>query len=377
MARQLRLAFVTNHASHITASWRLEGHGVCALSIFLMLLLALESSCDETAAAVVKDGRTVLSNVIASQISIHAEYGGVVPEIASRKHLESVSLVVEQALLEAGVSLPELEGVAVTQGPGLAGALLVGISVAKGLSLGRGIPLVGVNHIEGHLLAVFLEAPVQFPFIALAVSGGHSHLYRVDGVGRYTTLGQTVDDAAGEAFDKVAKLIGLPYPGGVAIDRLAASGDPRAIKFPRPLMNDGSYNFSFSGLKTAVLTHVQKFPASAGAGIHDLAASFQAAVCDVLTRKTAAAVAATGIRRVVVAGGVACNSALRGSLADMAAEQGVELSMPSPLLCSDNAAMIAVPGDFYLTNGFRSGFDLDALPVWPLDRLAVRLKEQM
>ena len=377
MARQLRLAFVTNHASHITASWRLEGHGVCALSIFLMLLLALESSCDETAAAVVKDGRTVLSNVIASQISIHAEYGGVVPEIASRKHLESVSLVVEQALLEAGVPLAELEGVAVTQGPGLAGALLVGISVAKGLSLGRGIPLVGVNHIEGHLLAVFLEAPVQFPFIALAVSGGHSHLYRVDGVGRYTTLGQTVDDAAGEAFDKVAKLIGLPYPGGVAIDRLAASGDPRAIKFPRPLMNDGSYNFSFSGLKTAVLTHVQKFPASAGAGIHDLAASFQAAVCDVLTRKTAAAVAATGIRRVVVAGGVACNSALRGSLADMAAEQGVELSMPSPLLCSDNAAMIAVPGDFYLTNGFRSGFDLDALPVWPLDRLAVRLKEQM
>jgi N6-L-threonylcarbamoyladenine synthase len=340
-----------------------------------MLLLALESSCDETAAAVVKDGRTVLSNVIASQISIHAEYGGVVPEIASRKHLESVSLVVEQALLEAGVGLDELEGVAVTQGPGLAGALLVGISVAKGLSLGRGIPLVGVNHIEGHLLAVFLEAPVEFPFIALAVSGGHSHLYRVDGIGRYTTLGQTVDDAAGEAFDKVAKLIGLPYPGGVAIDRLAASGDPKAIKFPRPLINDGTFNFSFSGLKTAVLTHVTKFPESAGAGVHDLAASFQAAVCDVLTRKTAAAVAATGIKRVVVAGGVACNSGLRSYMGRFAAEKGVELSMPSPLLCSDNAAMIAVPGDFYLNAGFRSGFDLDATPVWPLDRLAVRLKE--
>jgi N6-L-threonylcarbamoyladenine synthase len=340
-----------------------------------MLLLSLESSCDETAAAVVSDGRTVLSNIVASQISVHAEYGGVVPEIASRKHLESVSLVVEQAIREAGVALSDLEGVAVTQGPGLAGALLVGISVAKGLSFGRGIPLVGVNHIEGHLLAVFLEKPVEFPFIALAVSGGHSHLYRVDGIGRYTTLGQTVDDAAGEAFDKVAKLIGLPYPGGVAIDRLAASGNPRAIKFPRPLMHDGSYNFSFSGLKTAVLTHVNKFPDAKDAGINDLAASFQAAVCEVLTHKTAAAVAATGIKRVVVAGGVACNSGLRRSMQEFAAKQGVELSMPSPLLCSDNAAMIAVPGDFYLNAGFTSGFDLDALPVWPLDRLAARLKE--
>ncbi|GFO66601.1 tRNA N6-adenosine threonylcarbamoyltransferase [Geomonas limicola] len=340
-----------------------------------MLLLALESSCDETSAAVVRDGRTVLSNVIASQIDVHAEYGGVVPEIASRQHLEAVSLVVEQALRDASVSLAELEGVAVTQGPGLAGALLVGISVAKGLALGRRIPLVGVNHIEGHLLAVFLEKPVEFPFIALAVSGGHSHLYRVDGIGRYRTLGQTVDDAAGEAFDKVAKLIGLPYPGGVAIDRLAQSGDPKAIKFPRPLINDGSFNFSFSGLKTAVLTHLGKHPEAATSGLNDLAASFQAAVCDVLTRKTAAAVAATGIKRVVVAGGVACNSGLRRSMAAFAAEQGVELAMPSPLLCSDNAAMIAVPGDYYLAHGYRSGFDLDALPVWPLDRLSQRLPE--
>jgi N6-L-threonylcarbamoyladenine synthase len=340
-----------------------------------MLLLALESSCDETAAAVVQDGRTILSNVVASQISIHAEYGGVVPEIASRKHLESVSIVVEQALRDAGTGLDRIEGVAVTQGPGLAGALLVGISVAKGLALGRALPLVGVNHIEGHLLAVFLEAAVEFPFIALAVSGGHSHLYRVDGVGRYTTLGQTVDDAAGEAFDKVAKLIGLPYPGGVAIDRLAATGDPKAIRFPRPLMNDGSYNFSFSGLKTAVLTHVQKFPESREAGINDLAASFQAAVCEVLTKKTAAAVAATGIKRVVVAGGVACNSALRLAMRRFAEDNGVELAIPSPMLCADNAAMIAVPGDFYLNAGFRSGFDLDALPVWPLDRLALRLGE--
>ena len=339
-----------------------------------MLLLALESSCDETSAAVVKDGRTVLSNIIASQIKVHAEYGGVVPEIASRKHLEAVSLVVEQALAKAGVGFGDLEGVAVTQGPGLAGALLVGISVAKGISLGCDIPLVGVNHIEGHLLAVFLEAPVEFPFIALAVSGGHSHLYRVDGVGRYTTLGQTVDDAAGEAFDKVAKLVGLPYPGGVAIDRLAATGDPHAIKFPRPLLHDGTYNFSFSGLKTAVLTHVNKHPEAKEGGINDLAASFQAAVCEVLTKKTAAAIAATGIKRLVVAGGVACNSALRASMKSFAGENGVELSIPAPLLCADNAAMIAVPGEFYLQQGIKSGFDLDALPVWPLDRLAQRLK---
>jgi len=341
-----------------------------------MLLLSLESSCDETAAAVVRDGRTVLSNIVASQISIHAEYGGVVPEIASRKHLESVSLVVEQALETAGVGLDQVEGVAVTQGPGLAGALLVGISVAKGLSFGRSIPLVGVNHIEGHLLAVFLEAPVEFPFIALAVSGGHSHLYRVDGIGRYTTLGQTVDDAAGEAFDKVAKLVGLPYPGGVAIDRLALTGNPQAIKFPRPLLHDGTFNFSFSGLKTAVLTHVNKHPEAKEAGINDLAASFQAAVCEVLTKKTAQAIAATGIKRLVVAGGVACNSALRRSMAEFAAQDGVELFIASPKLCADNAAMIAVPGDYYLAHGFQSGFDLDALPVWPLDKLAGRIKER-
>ncbi|TGU72183.1 tRNA (adenosine(37)-N6)-threonylcarbamoyltransferase complex transferase subunit TsaD [Geomonas terrae] len=339
-----------------------------------MLILSLESSCDETAAAVVKDGRTVLSSIVASQISVHAEYGGVVPEIASRQHLEAVSVVIEEALREAGVGLAEIEGVAVTQGPGLAGALLVGISAAKGLSFGRGIPLVGVNHIEGHLLAVFLEQPVEFPFLALAVSGGHSHLYRVDGVGRYKTLGQTVDDAAGEAFDKVAKLIGLPYPGGVAIDRLAATGNPEAIKFPRPLLHDGTFNFSFSGLKTAVLTHVNRHPEAKEAGINDLAASFQEAVCDVLTKKTAAAVAATGIKRLVVAGGVACNSGLRRSMARFAEKAGVELSIPAPKLCADNAAMIAVPGDYYLSNGITSGFDLDALPVWPLDKLAARFK---
>ncbi|UFS69858.1 tRNA (adenosine(37)-N6)-threonylcarbamoyltransferase complex transferase subunit TsaD [Geomonas sp. RF6] len=342
-----------------------------------MLLLALESSCDETAAAVVADGRVIRSNIVSSQIAVHAEYGGVVPEIASRQHLEAVSTVVTQALEGAGVTPADLKGIAVTQGPGLAGALLVGLSAAKGLAFGCGIPLIGVNHIEGHLLAVMLERPVEFPFLALAVSGGHSHLYRVDGVGRYRTLGQTVDDAAGEAFDKVAKLLGLPYPGGVAIDRLAAQGDPGAIRFPRPLLNDGSYNFSFSGLKTAVLTHVKKHPESAEAGIHDLAASFQWAVCDVLTQKTAAALVETGLNRLVVAGGVACNSALRLSMQKMCDEKGVELYIPTPRLCADNAAMIAVPGDFYLSAGISSGLDLDALPVWPLDRLAARLTEGM
>jgi N6-L-threonylcarbamoyladenine synthase len=340
-----------------------------------MLVLAIESSCDETAAAVVRDGREVLSNIIASQVSDHAVFGGVVPEIASRKHLEAIIPVVGAALAEAGVTLAEIEGIAVTQGPGLAGALLVGVATAKALAFVRRIPVVGVNHIEGHLLAAFLERPVAFPFVALAVSGGHTHLYRVDGIGRYTTLGQTLDDAAGEAFDKVAKLLGISYPGGVAIDRLAAEGDPAAIRFPRPLMHDGSFNFSFSGLKTAVLTHFRKHPdANQGQALKDLCASFQAAVCDVLVRKTAAVIDATGINRVVVAGGVACNSGLRREMARLAQERSLELHIPAPLLCSDNAAMNAVPGDYYLENGITSGFAFDALPVWPLDRLVERVK---
>lgn len=339
-----------------------------------MLVLAIESSCDETAAAVVRDGRTVLSSVVASQIADHAEYGGVVPEIASRKHLEAIVPVIEEALRQAGVSLGEVGGVAVTQGPGLAGALLVGIATAKAVAYVHRLPIVGVNHIEGHLLAPFLEKPVSFPFVALAVSGGHTHLYLVEGVGRYRTLGQTLDDAAGEAFDKVAKLLGLPYPGGMVIDRLAASGDPAAIRFPRPLLHDGSFNFSFSGLKTAVLTHLQKFPSDReGARLNDLCASFQAAVCEVLVGKTAAAVEAAGITRLVVAGGVACNSGLRREMGRLAAERGVELHIPAPSLCSDNAAMLAVPGDYYLSHGITSPPDFDALPVWPLDRLAQRL----
>jgi N6-L-threonylcarbamoyladenine synthase len=342
-----------------------------------MLLLAIESSCDETAAAVVKDGREMLSNVISSQVKVHAAYGGVVPEIASRKHLEAMVPVVEQALGEAGVGLSDIEGIAVTQGPGLAGALLVGIATAKALAYVKNLPIVGVNHIEGHLFAPFLERPVEFPFIALVVSGGHTHLYRVEGVGRYTTLGQTLDDAAGEAFDKVAKLLGLSYPGGVVIDRLAAEGDPKGVRFPRPLMHDGTCNFSFSGLKTAVLTYLRKHPAAVcGEELKQLCASFQEAVCDVLVHKTEAAVVATGISRLVVAGGVACNSGLRREMARLAQDRGLELSIPGPILCSDNAAMNAVPGDFYLANRITSGFDFDALPSWPLDAMAERLRKQ-
>lgn len=338
-----------------------------------MLLLAIESSCDETSAAVVRDGRTVLSNVISTQEAVHAAYGGVVPEIASRKHLEVITPVIEEALKRASVSLDQVEGIAVTRGPGLAGSLLVGISAAKAIAYARRLPLVGIHHIEGHLFAVFLENPVEFPFVALVVSGGHTHLYRVDGVGRYRTLGQTRDDAAGEAFDKVAKILGLPYPGGAVIDRLACEGDPKRIKLPRPLLRDGSCNFSFSGLKTAVLQHVGSNPSSSeGKPLNDLCASFQAAVCEVLVEKTKRALFDTGVTRLVVAGGVACNSGLRSAMTEMAQEAGFELAFPSPILCTDNGAMIAVPADYYLGNGIVSGYDLDAKVSWSLDSLRER-----
>jgi len=335
-----------------------------------MRILAIETSCDETSAAVVDGGASVLSNVIASQEAVHADYGGVVPEIASRKHVEVISRVVEEALHQASTSLDDIEGVAVTQGPGLAGSLLVGISMAKAMAYACDLPLVGVHHIEGHLFAVQLEQHVPFPFLALVVSGGHTHLYRIDGCGRYSILGQTRDDAAGEAFDKVAKIIGLPYPGGAIIDRFAAEGDAEAVRFPRPLLHDGSCNFSFSGLKTAVLQYVRKNPqVMEGAALKDLCASFQAAVCQVLAEKTRTAIRNTGVTRLVVAGGVACNRGLRKRMAEMAKEEGVELAIPSPVLCTDNGAMIAVPAQHYLQNGIRSSLDLDARTVWPMDRI--------
>ena len=335
-----------------------------------MLLLAIETSCDETAAAVVRDGREILSSVISSQIPIHAEYGGVVPEIASRKHLEMISPVISQALREAGVELSAIEGIAVTRGPGLSGALLVGFSTAKAIAFSCGIPFVGVHHIEGHLFAGFLEQPVRFPFLALVVSGGHTHLYHVEGFGRYTTLGRTVDDAAGEAFDKSAKIMGLEYPGGAKIDLLARDGDCKAVRLPRPLINDGSLNFSFSGLKTAMLQHLTRHPVTIpGQAANDLCASFQQAVCDVLVAKTGAALGKTAAERLVVAGGVACNSGLRSAMAALAKERGVELHIPKPALCGDNAAMLAVPGDFYLSEGHASRSSLDITATWEMDRI--------
>lgn len=335
-----------------------------------MLLLTIETSCDETAAAVVADGRQILSSVVSSQVAIHAEYGGVVPEIASRKHLEMISPVITQSLHDAGVELSAIEGIAVTRGPGLSGALLVGLSAAKAIAGARRIPFVGVHHIEGHLLATFLEQPVEFPFLALVVSGGHTHIYHVSGIGQYRTLGRTIDDAAGEAFDKSAKIMGLEYPGGARIDALAKGGDPTAVRLPRPLMNDGSLNFSFSGLKTAMLQHINKYPVTiTSQQANDLCASFQAAVCDVLAAKTGAALRQTGAQRLVVAGGVACNSGLRARMGQLACELGIELHIPRPALCGDNAAMLGVPGDFYLENGMGSPQTIDATATWELDRV--------
>lgn len=335
-----------------------------------MLVLAIETSCDETAAAVVADGRRILSSVISSQVAIHAEYGGVVPEIASRKHLEMISPVISQALHEASLSLADMEGIAVTRGPGLSGALLVGLSAAKAIACARAIPLVGVHHIEGHIFAAFLEQPVEFPFLALVVSGGHTHLFLVEGFGRYRTLGRTLDDAAGEAFDKSAKIMGLEYPGGARIDAMAQAGDPGAVRLPRPLLHDGSLNFSFSGLKTAMLTRINKHPvAIPSPEANDLCASFQEAVCDVLAAKTRAALERTGVKRLVVAGGVACNSGLRRRMKILAQELGIELHIPAPVLCGDNAAMLAVAGNYYLERGVVSDQTLDVTATWDMERV--------
>jgi N6-L-threonylcarbamoyladenine synthase len=308
-------------------------------------VLAIETSCDETAAAVVDNGREVRSSVVASQADLHARYGGVVPEIASRAHVELICDVIEQSLVEAGASLEEIDAVAAVRGPGLAGALLVGVSAAKAISLARGLPYVGVHHHEAHLYAAMIEDPeLEPPLVTLIVSGGHTLLIAMEGHGRYRVLGETVDDAAGEAFDKVARFLGLGYPGGPAIDRVALDGNPEAIRFPRPMRGEG-HDFSFSGLKTAVVQYVRKHP---DAEVADVAASFQAAIVDVLVEKLVGAAQETGISTVVAGGGVAANSALRGRLLDLASDGDLRVVVPSIALCTDNAAMVGAVAAYRL-----------------------------
>lgn len=343
-------------------------------------ILGIETSCDETGAAVVEDGTHMLSNVVASQIDLHAQYGGVFPEVASRAHVEAIHPVVKQALDEAEVTLDDIAAVAVTRGPGLAGSLLVGVNYAKGLALGRGLPLVGVNHLEGHVYSLWLterEEPIHFPVVCLIVSGGHSEIVLITGHGDYTQLGSTIDDAAGEAFDKVARLLNLSYPGGPIIERTAREGDPATFDFPRALRGEG-YDFSFSGLKTAVLRAVQpphqgkRQPKSEGLtpdqlrddiSIPDVAASFQAAVVDVLVEKTVQAAHDHRTTEIWLAGGVSANGALREAMT-AATERPVRY--PPLKLCVDNAAMIAAAGYFRFAQGYRDDLTMDVRPMWPL-----------
>lgn len=327
-------------------------------------VLAIESSCDETAAAVVVNGRDVRSNIIASQIDIHKLYGGVVPEIASRKHIEKINQVIEEALTESGKGLEDMDAICVTYGPGLVGALLVGVGAAKAISYATGKPLVGVHHIEGHISANYIaNQDLEPPFLCLVASGGHSHLVAVRDYGEYEILGRTRDDAAGEAFDKVARAIGLGYPGGPKIDRLAGEGNPEAIEFPRASIEGAPYDFSFSGVKSAVLNYINgckmKDMAYSEA---DIAASFQCAVVDVLVSHTMLAAENLGIDKIAIAGGVACNSGLRKGMEQACEEKGYRLFLPPPVLCTDNAAMIGAAGYYDYMRGVRHGLDLNAVP---------------
>lgn len=328
------------------------------------LILAIESSCDETAASVVKNGRCVLSNIISSQIAIHTLYGGVVPEIASRKHIEKINQVVEAALKEADVTLDDIDAIGVTYGPGLVGALLVGVAEAKAIAYAKKKPLVGVHHIEGHVSANYIEHPdLEPPFLCEIISGGHTHLVIVKDYGSFEILGRTRDDAAGEAFDKVARAIGLGYPGGPKIDKLAKEGNPHAIDFPRAHMEDAPYDFSFSGVKSAVLNHLNKCRMTGEPIVEaDIAASFQQAVVDVLVDNAVRAAKDYHMDRLAIAGGVASNGALRAAMEAACEKEGIRFYRPSPIFCTDNAAMIGVAAYYEYQKGTRHGWDLNAVP---------------
>lgn len=328
------------------------------------LILAIESSCDETAASVVKNGRCVLSNIISSQIAIHTLYGGVVPEIASRKHIEKINQVVEAALKEADVTLDDIDAIGVTYGPGLVGALLVGVAEAKAIAYAKKKPLVGVHHIEGHVSANYIEHPdLEPPFLCEIISGGHTHLVIVKDYGSFEILGRTRDDAAGEAFDKVARAIGLGYPGGPKIDKLAKEGNPHAIDFPRAHMEDAPYDFSFSGVKSAVLNHLNKCRMTGEPIVEaDIAASFQQAVVDVLVDNAIRAAKDYHMDRLAIAGGVASNGALRAAMEAACEKEGIRFYRPSPIFCTDNAAMIGVAAYYEYRKGTRHGWDLNAVP---------------
>lgn len=329
-----------------------------------ILILAIETSCDETAASVVKNGREILSNIISSQIEIHKLYGGVVPEIASRKHIEKINQVIETALSEANVTLEKIDAIGVTYGPGLVGALLVGVAEAKAIAYAAKKPLIGVHHIEGHISANYIENPLLVPpFLCLVVSGGHTHLVIVKDYGKYKILGRTQDDAAGEAFDKVARAIGLGYPGGPKIQELAKQGNCNAIAFPRAKIDNSAYDFSFSGVKSSVLNYLNScMMKQISVNQADIAASFQEAVVDALITKTIAAAKKLDIKKVALAGGVAANEALRTQLKKVCQEQQISFFVPSPIYCTDNAAMIGVAAYHEYKNGIRNGWDLNAIP---------------